>query len=52
MTDAQVKWLEANPGWTMQRSGEELYTQAGLVDPDGSFSLTSTSRSVDTALSH
>jgi len=50
MTDAQAKWLEANPGWTKQRSGEEFYTQAGLVDPDGSFSLTSTSLGVDTSL--
>ena len=49
MTAAQAKWLEVHQGWRIQEGGGEIYTQAGLVDPDGGFSLTSPSRSVDTA---
>ena len=48
MTDAQVKWLERNPGWQPQRDGDQPCTQAGLVDPDGGFSLISATRGVNT----
>jgi hypothetical protein len=50
MTAAQAKWLEVHRGWKIQEGGGEIYIQAGLVDPEGGFSLTSTSRSVDTGL--
>ena len=41
MTEAQRKWLQANPGWELQKPGEQggPYSQAGLVDRDGNFSL-------------